>query len=94
MNTNTSTSKQQTLFLCNCCGKLARAQTQVSIIPGRAPLTQVECVTEGCNNNFMTYTYREGDDNSQLTDLYTPVKMDAGQVARFVAGIEYKAKAS
>lgn len=73
-----------TLFVCNCCGKIAQSQIQPALVPGRAPLIQVECLTQGCNNHYMTYTYREGDDNSQLTNLYTPVPMGESQVARFV----------
>ena len=74
-----------TLFICNCCGRIAQSQIQPALVAGRAPLIQVECLTVGCNNRYMTYTFRAGDDNSQLTDLYTPVQMDAGQVSRFVS---------
>lgn len=72
-----------TLFICNCCGRIAQSQTQPQLVTARPPLTQVECLTEGCDNHYMTYSYRAGDDNSQLTNLYTPVHMDAGQVERF-----------
>lgn len=82
-----------TLFICNCCGKIAQAQTQPVLVPGRAPLIQVECLTVGCNNRYMTYAWKQGDNNEQLTNLYTPVTMDADQEARFIEAIEFKAKA-
>lgn len=72
-----------TLFICNCCGRIAQARPQPQLVNTRPPLIQVECKTAGCNNENWTYTYREGDDNSQLTNLYTPVTMDAKQVERF-----------
>ncbi len=83
-----------TLFICNCCGRIAQAQVQPSLIAGRPTLTQVECKTVGCNNENWTYTYRTGDDNEQLLDLYSPVTMDAGQVERFTNAIDFAAKAS
>lgn len=96
MNANITTASDTTvtLFICNCCGRIAQAQEQPTLIPGRAPLTQVECKTEGCNNENWTYTYRAGDDNSQLTDLYTPVTMDESQVERFVASVDFKVRSA
>ena len=57
-------------FICNCCGQLARAREQV-LIPGRAPLIQVECTQDGCANKDWTYSYREGGDNAQVFTRYT-----------------------
>lgn len=80
-----------TLFICNCCGRIAQAQEQPQLVASRAALIQVECLTVGCNNQYMTYSYRAGDNNEQLTNLYTPVTMDAGQVGRFTtANLEAK----
>lgn len=83
-----------TLFICNCCGKISRSQVQPALVAGRAPLIQVECLTVGCNNHYMTYTFRDGEDNAQVLDLYTPIMMDVGQVGRFAAAIEFRVKAS
>lgn len=76
-----------TVFVCNCCGKPAHAVAQPALTPKSAPLIQVECLTEGCRNNYWTYTYSEGADsqsNEQVLDRYTPVSMTREQAARFV----------
>jgi hypothetical protein len=78
-----------TLFVCNCCGRIAQAQTQPVLVPGRAPLIQVECKTVGCHNENWTYTYRDGEDNEQVLSLYTPVTMDADQVGRYTNAIDF-----
>lgn len=74
------------LFICNCCGRIARSQEQHTI-PGRAPLTQVECITPNCKNNHWTYSWRAGDDESsaQVLDRYTPIEMTDEQAARWIA---------
>lgn len=81
-------SDQITIFVCNCCGKPAHAVTQPQLVASRPPLIQIECLTEGCRNNYWTYTYRAGDDNAQALDRYTPVTMDESQVGRFIQAAE------
>ena len=90
MNHETS-NETAILFVCNCCGRIAKSQTQPSIIPGRAALIQIECKTAHCHNENWTYTFRAGDDNEQCVALYTPVTMAAGQVERFVAAVGFTA---
>lgn len=62
-------------FTCNCCGQPAQAQEQHTI-PGRAPLIQVECKQPGCDNEYWTYTWRDGDDNTQVLSRYTPIQQE------------------
>ena len=61
-------------FTCKVCGKPAQQTPQGSLIPGRAPIIQVDCRTPGCKNHLMTAYYREGDaDAEQQTGLYYEV---------------------
>lgn len=64
-------------FICKCCQQPVRAREQFTI-PGRAPLIQVECITDGCANKDWTYTYREGDaeSNAQVLERYTPIEKE------------------
>lgn len=81
-------SQQITLFICNCCQKPAHAVMQDTNHPKatfrKPPTIQVECLTEGCENNYWTYSFREGEDNEQVTNRYTPVVMTQEQAERFV----------
>ncbi len=88
MSTETTNSNGTAIvFICTCCGKPAQARLQTYDHPAlrNRSLIQVECLTEGCNNHFWTLSYQMNGDNEQLTDRYTPVVMDAGQVERFVS---------
>jgi len=72
-----------TLFICNCCGRIASAQQQASGNPARAPLTQVDCRTKGCANEWRTHYHRAGDDCSQVLEFYTALDMSAEQADRY-----------
>lgn len=89
---NSNHSELVTFFVCNCCGKVAQARPQPVLVPGSVPITQVECITEGCKNHYWTYSYREGEDNSQTTNLYTPMQMSADEAARFIKAVDFKVK--
>lgn len=64
-------------FTCNCCHQRTQAQEQPSMIPDRAPLVQVECLTDGCANQYWTYTWQAGGDNAQVLSRYTPIQQEA-----------------
>lgn len=83
-----------TVFVCNCCGHIARSRQQPTIVPNRPPVIQVECTTDGCRNKDWTYSYRDGDaqSNAQVLERYTPVVMDESQVARFVEAVNFTAQ--
>lgn len=93
MNRNT---EQVTIWICPFCGATAHAVQQPSIVPNREPITQIECHDISCVNYMNTQSYRSTDPEAveQTLRHYTPVTMDESQVARFIDGVDFTAKAS
>lgn len=87
-------NEQITIFVCACCGKVALAQSQPTLVPGREPIIQVECHELHCDNHMQTASYRKSDAEAyeQAIMRYTPVEMNVDQVARFIDAVEFTAK--
>lgn len=87
---------QVTVFVCACCGQVAHAVSQPVFVPGREPITQVECHDLLCPNYMGTVSYRQSDAQAyeQAIARYTPVRMDASQVGRFIEAADYAARSA
>lgn len=87
-------SNQITVFVCACCGQVAHAVSQPSLVPNSEPITQVECHDLLCPNYMGTVSYRQSDPEAyeQAIIRYTPVQMDASQVERFIEAVDYAAR--
>lgn len=86
--------EQITVFVCACCGQVAYAVSQPSLVPNCEPITQIECHDLFCPNYMGTVSYRQSDPEAyeQTIARYTPVRMDASQVARFIEAVDFTAR--
>lgn len=89
-------SNQITVFVCACCGQIAHAVSQPVFVPGREPITQIECHDLFCPNYMGTVSYRKSDPEAyeQAIIRYTPVQMDASQVERFIEAVDFAARSA